>query len=569
MDRRTLLQSAAALAAPKTGAANLSRHRNLFTGDSCVYFYNPELWHPEGLPFTGKAIHRFVDLLAASGVDTFLSNPNAQVAWYPSKKLQTVIDGYRRGDRDFFKGHAKAVLIPPEKMEAYLDYQVSFFNLYLDLADAGVDWLAETTKACRRAGISPWVSVRLNDMHGARNPEGSHFNCALFKKKEFRLSGRYPDPADGLNDYWEGLNYAKKEVRDFTLSHVREYVEDYDFEGLELDWLRDPHCLEPGASQQGIDLITSWIADIRALTKARGRKLGKAYPMGMRIPGNLGYLKSRGIDVAAICRQGLVDFLSFSNHWQTTWDMPYDGLRKQLGPDVVFYGVVENAPNWIRATSPKFDNKAVDPTGAPFNLGGIRYMAASPQMLWANAAGKLAMGVHGIEQFNFFCTDQPKIPGLRAQYPALKGIHDLKALRGKEKHYCLSTPSGNNSTLWELPEQLPVTLGPKERREFRLSMCGEPGGRMVVQVLLAKDVENARIGVSVNGSWPIYEKKATQSMLFPVGPYTDHMPGTVAYNFEARLDLIRDGWNTFTVTNNTKRPAADIKILSVEIGVFA
>ena len=93
MDRRTLLQSAAALAAPKTGAANLSRHRNLFTGDSCVYFYNPELWHPEGLPFTGKAIHRFVDLLAASGVDTFLSNPNAQVAGIRARSCKLLSTG--------------------------------------------------------------------------------------------------------------------------------------------------------------------------------------------------------------------------------------------------------------------------------------------------------------------------------------------------------------------------------------------------------------------------------------------------------------------------------------------
>lgn len=143
----------------------------------------------------------------------------------------------------------------------------------------------------------------------------------------------------------------------------------------------------------------------------------------------------------------------------------------------------------------------MDQTGTPFNLGGIRYMAASPQMLWANAAGKLAMGVHGIEQFNFFCTDQPKIPGLRGQYSALKGTHDLASLRGKPKHYCLSTPSGNNSMAWELPEQLPAVIGSKQRREFRLSMCAEQKGKLAVQVLIAKGtVAEPRLGVSVNGA---------------------------------------------------------------------
>jgi len=83
MNRRELFRGAAgsaALAAQGAQPARLARHRNLFTGDSCVYFYNPELWQPEGLPFTAKAIRRYVDVLADSGVDTFLSNPNAQVA---------------------------------------------------------------------------------------------------------------------------------------------------------------------------------------------------------------------------------------------------------------------------------------------------------------------------------------------------------------------------------------------------------------------------------------------------------------------------------------------------------
>src|SRR5206468_10172423 len=127
-----------------------------------------------------------------------------------------------------------------------------------------------------------------------------------------------------------------------------------------------------------------------------------------------------------------------------------------LGPDVAFYGVVEDAPNWIRGSSPALAKHPPDMSKAPYPHAGTRYMAASPQMQRANAAGKLAMGVHGIEQFNFFCSDQPSIPGLRADYSVLRNTHDLNFLRGKPKHYCLSTPSGNASAAWELPEQLPV-----------------------------------------------------------------------------------------------------------------
>lgn len=569
MNRRDLFRGVAvtaAFAAQAQSGGRLARHRNLFTGDSCVYFYNPELWQPEGLPYTAKAIHRYVDLLADSGVDTFLSNPNAQVAWYPSKKLETVIDGYRRGDRDFFRAHARATHVAPDQLDTFLDDMVRFHNLYLDLAEAGVDWLAETVKACRRRNVAPWVSVRMNDTHGVEDV-ASHFNCKVFRDPANRLSGRATDPNDPPQPHWVALNYARKPVRDFMFAHIREYLEDYGFEGVELDWLRDPHILEPGAGEEDCGIVTAWLREVRAFTEARGRITGKPVPLGLRIPSNLGYLRSRGLDVRAIVREGLVDFIGFSNFWQTSWDLPYEQLRADLGPDVAFYGVVEDAPNWIPGRSGKLETAAA-PGRAPYPNLGIRYMAASAPMLRANAAGKLAMGVHGIEQFNFFCTDQPKIPGLRGDYAALRGIHDAASLRGKPKHYCLSSPSGRLSTLWETPEQIPVVIDPGNRREFRLTMGGEPaGGKLAIQVVLEKMAQPPRLGLSFNGAWPIFGARETSQMLFPVGPYTQFTEAHTAWQFALDTSAIRPGWNSVTVVNNTRKPPAAVKIVSVELGV--
>ena len=120
-------------------AAGTGRHRNLFNGDSCVYFYNPELWQPEGGPFSARAIHRYVEVLQQNGIDTFLINANASKAWYPSKTLPTIIDGYKRGDREFFRGHAVCMLGPgpmaPADVDKFLDNMVKFFNQYLDLVE--------------------------------------------------------------------------------------------------------------------------------------------------------------------------------------------------------------------------------------------------------------------------------------------------------------------------------------------------------------------------------------------------------------------------------------------------
>jgi hypothetical protein len=76
---------------------------------------------------------------------------------------------------------------------------------------------------------------------------------------------------------------------------IRELVLEYDFEGLELDWLRNPAICEPNASQATIDMMTSWVAQIRAVTEDKSRQTSRPFPVGMRIPGQLSMLRSIGL----------------------------------------------------------------------------------------------------------------------------------------------------------------------------------------------------------------------------------------------------------------------------------
>ena len=197
-----LFGAASGLTDPAGARPVALRHRNLFNGDTCVFFYNPEKWQPEdfslqevdgrlvpvGGPFQAKAIHRYVANLAASGIDTFIINANASRAWYPSKVIPGILDGYRRGDREYFRGHAICAGVTDRAgEEKFIDGMMTFMNLYLDLLEAKVDWLAETAQACRQQGVSPWVSIRMNDYHGHKNIEGSFFNVPLLKQPEMRL----------------------------------------------------------------------------------------------------------------------------------------------------------------------------------------------------------------------------------------------------------------------------------------------------------------------------------------------------------------------------------------------
>jgi hypothetical protein len=546
--------------APSPSGPIAARHRNLFNGDTCVYFYNPERWQPGGGPFSARAIHRYVGELATNGIDTFIINANASKAWYPSKVIPTILDGYRRGDREFFRGHAVcAGVTKPDEVEKYLDNSVLFFNRYLDLVEAGVDWLAETTKACRQRGVSPWVSVRMNDLHGHRNFAGSFFNLPLLKNPAMRLHhSTYPSMA-GDWTYREGLNYELREVRDLMFAQIREVVEDYDYEGLELDWWRQPLCCEPHASAATVAMMSDWFRSIRALTQHRAEKTGRPFWFGMRIPGRLEALKTIGIDIAALCREDTLDFIAPSGFWRTSWEMPHDDLQRAVGPRTAIYGVIEDGANALPTIGPAL-NVARE----------IRLISASREMLSANAAGKLVLGAAGIEWFNFYCTDQLRLPGLISDYTFLRDIHRLDFLRGREKHYAFSDKSyGSGLSLppFELPPPLPVILEHNWRQSFRLPMCAEPadrGLRLVVQVVVKKSDPAGELPVSFNSSWPNAARTATDQLLFPCGSLTHHAPAHTAFNYEFPVTLLRDGWNEIELYNGV---SGTITVVAVELAV--
>lgn len=552
---------------------NLSRHRNLYNGDSTFLFVG-SIYNPRGkdAPYTAEVFHRFIDLIADSGIDTYIQNPNAQVPWYPSKALPNIITGYTRSSRAFTRGHYP----PPVEgsdfaaadLEKRIDWDNELLNHYLDLAEAGVDWVAEIATACRRRGVSPWVSVRMNDLHGANSWEHSYMNSPMQRNPAMRLSARDPNPRDGVNQYQQGHSYAFPETRDYYLTMIRELVNDYDYEGLELDWMRQPFAYEPPATRAQCDELTAWIAEVRDLTQVRGKKRGKQYPLGVRCPVRLGLLKTHGIDVVSWVQRGLIDFVAPSNGWQTTWDVPYDEMRRELGEDVTIYGVIEDAPNWLNARDPRADKSS------------YRLLSTSGELLRGNAAGKLALGCDGIEQFNFFCSEEEihnlGNPARITKYPALRGIDQLDQLRGKDKHYALASIWGYFMfPLWEYAEQVPAILEPDWRKAFRLSMCREPAGmEATVQLVVEKKDALPDLGVMFNGSWPNFHAARTDELVVPTGPFTHHIGENTAFNYTFDGAVIREGWNEIIVTNGSHQKASpqervknSVNIQSVEIAV--
>jgi hypothetical protein len=244
---------------------------------------------------------------------------------------------------------------------------------------------------------------------------------------------------------------------------------------------------------------------------------------------------------------------------------------------------MEDAPNWLETVAPGLterpagpdiqlagDNayRSKAPAGVSQRVRGTRYLTASAEFLRASAASKLVLGADGLEQFNFFVTDQVRVPGLRADYGAMRGLDRLGELRGRPKHYAFNTVSLQGTKLWDVPEQLPVKIAPRHRRALRLPMCAEPaaaGLRLVVQVVTEQAAPADGWGVSVNGTWPVFAAQDTRELLFPAGPYTRHVDEHRARNFVLDARALRDGWNEFTLYNDAE---AELPVIAVEVGLL-
>jgi len=546
-------------------------NRVLYNGD-CNYLFASDYRRNPSVPgpYTTQVLDDHVDLLADSGVDTFVINPCGQIPWYPSKRLDHVLTGYRRGDAGYVRPH-----YPPtdegfteEQLQRALKDSTDMLDRYLDLQEQGVDWLAYMAGACRRRGVAPWASVRMNDAHGANNWAGSYFNCPPQKDPRLRLRGRPINPRQPLEKYLTVGNYACQEVRDYYFATIEELVEDYDFDGLELDWLRMPLCCNPPASADEIEMMTDWHRQIRELTRRQAMKNGRPYVLGVRVPARLGALRTHGLDVEAWARQGLVDYVAPSNFWQTTWDLPYDRLRARLGPEVTLYGVVEDAPNWMFARDGE--------TGET----SFRLLTFSPELMRGNAAGKLASGADGIEFFNFFCSAAKTSNDQWANgcYDAIQGIAELDLLRGRPKHYAIQTTFNYWSPpFFEHAGQLPACVETGGWRRFELAMCREPaeaGLELIVQLVIERSDAIPDLGVSLNGCWPSFQAEETDRLLFPTGKLTYLAPQYLGLNFRLPVEAIQDGINEVIVydgdenrTPYPERKVTQTRIISVELTV--
>lgn len=399
------------------------------------------------------------------------------------------------------------------------------------LHERGLDPYAVWIARCREKGISPWLSMRMNDVHDVQD-EASFMHSAFWvKHPEY---WRVPGSQSGS---WvdRALDYGHAEVRAHAMSFIRELLERYDPDGLELDWMRFGYHFAPGREEEGAEILTGFMREVRALTQEWSTRRGHAIALGARVPTDPDAARGLGMDGARWVREGLVDMLVPAPFWTTSdFDIPAERWREQMG---------EAGKRIVLATGLEYNIRAYP---------GGQAVANGLETVYGFAAAMFHRGVDQIYLFNFM--DSETIPVSGSDYRILieKGLDSAYVAGMPRRHVAAfrdTVPPGFSSGA-----QLPINT--RDGGAVRLYTGPVPERGLAVFILgLGGDAAQsgdaaAAFEVLVNGGAcaPLEDD-----------PHPDRFPGVSrAMRFECFIKALHPGDNIFTIKQINDAPGKQV-----------
>jgi uncharacterized lipoprotein YddW (UPF0748 family) len=220
---------------------------------------NEDAWHffdtrtPEQMTLDG--LNAFIDQYAGTKITHLFLNPNAQTTRF---KSQTRSAAWDIESKEIWSRNAKL------------------------LHERGLDPYKIWIERCREKKISPWISMRMNDVHYADKTDHYYHssfwrNNPSFWRVPNEKSDNWRNRALALNpDAFRivdsnlftsnrALNYVHPEVWEHQMSFVHELFERYDFDGLELDWMRFGWHLTPGKEKEESIILNKFMQEVRKI----------------------------------------------------------------------------------------------------------------------------------------------------------------------------------------------------------------------------------------------------------------------------------------------------------------
>ena len=418
----------------------------------------------------------------------------------------------------------------------------------LRLIEEGDDPPKIVVPAAKERGVDIFYSFRVNDCHDSFGHERL---CPTFKVEhpEWTIGAGHPEVHPSVH---RNLNFAVPEVRDLKLAVIEEIFRKYDFDGLEIDFLRSPPYFIPSEAPKNAHLLTQFLSRVRGHLNQRGEERGRSIPLAVRVNPTLEACRLDGFDVSTWVEERLVDALILGSG---NIDCDVEAFKSLTdGTGILVYPCVYAWPSG-------------------YNI--IFGFEDSEPMFRALASNYWGQGADGIYTFNWNAHSYVHRPDKNSQFaPQIQLLQEIdapQAMRGKNKLYAADRLLGEKPMLphnW-LHATLPQTLERAEQVEVPVlvkeDFTESPTPRTIRLSLTYTDLtETSQIEVTLNQQ-PLSELEPIDPWLPPDNTDSASQQGRVhALRQAISPDLLIQGRNHVGVSV----VAGEVTVQGVEIHVL-
>jgi hypothetical protein len=546
MNRLALPILIVAFAVAVAPGAEKAPFRVLFSNDTTNIISNNSPYHVRGEPFGPEKIEASVDETVGRADVHMLQPGGGWVPWWKS-------DVYPADEH--YRWLKETVGLP-----------IGSFGQYM--LDGG-DLVAVFVDRCREQGIVPFVSLRLNDYHGneyadllmdrvrqgrgADNAKPGMQGCwqsrFYLEHPEYRIEADpqaytdNPDPIAFRRDHKlrytirnnRVFNWAEPAVREHKLALLVELCENYDIDGLELDFMRHARYfrLDETTAEQRVEIMTGFVSQVRQALD-RTAKPGRHRWLCVRVPFRIKRHDELGVDLRKWVDAG-VEMINLSCHYVTQQQSDLAEVCRLVPEAAVYLETTYTNHRYPKPSGPRISSNEV-------------YRKMTPEQFSTAAHLVFARGGSGISAFNFAYYRSHAAIESRCEPPfeILGRLRDPDWVARQPQHY-FATGSGNPA--W--PSSLRSNSNAlRTDRPIKITLDMAPpnggwktGGRLRVQ---SKDpFGESKLSVRFNG-------QLLQATPDVSEPYANPYPGGLgsaetlrAWNLPA--DLLTDGANSIEI----------------------
>ena len=437
-------------------------YSNDFTNiTSCVSPY-----HQSGESWTPEMLKESVNESANIGIDVHLLQPaHGWVPWWPSE-IYPMMDHHRWW---YFRYGAY-----PNGYDIH-DYIIG-----------GGDPIDVFINRCRSKEMAAFISLRMNDVHHLEytdtpgNTTGAHAICKFYAENpHYRLG------TDLNRGEEKGQNWLYQEVRDYKFNLLREICENYDIDGLELDFMRHFWLFQTGKTNlcQRKVIMTRFIRKVRRLLDSTEIN-GKYRWLSVRIPVFTRYYESMGVDLKMWTDAG-VDIVNASTTFFT--------IHLTDIADIV--AAIPDYPVYLEMCHTTL-------IGTRFGVGdSFCYRRTTDEQYYTAAHLAYSRGAAGVSAFNFVYYREHGAeecgPFNEPPFHVFQHMSDPDWLAQQNQHYVLAFTNA-----YETPN-IPQEVAVGQTVHFEMDMAAPTGGWMQAGKLRIQsegDMGDAVFTAKINGT---------------------------------------------------------------------